>query len=177
VPEGGIKAKETVQNILASKIYNREGFNMTKGPCGTHSMQKLASTHAKRMERDICGCQKKGKHVLDGYDDIELPFPDAKVAGKLCIGGPCKYVIKEGSRVTNKFLLEHVVPNICTCLPADVAKVLAKPLLWMLFSLQKTYLPQAISDLRTTCCREPGEENITSCYRQQRRGVLGRSWN
>jgi hypothetical protein len=151
VPEGGVKAKETVQNILAGEIYNRDDFNTTKGPLGTHSVRKLASTHARKNrcskdEKDICGRWKKGMRVSDVYDDIELPFPDAKVAGKLCIGGPCKYVIKEGSGVTDNFLLQHVVPNICTRLPADVAKVLAKPLLWMLFSSQKTYLPQAMRD-------------------------------
>jgi hypothetical protein len=151
VPEGGVKAKETVQNILAGEIYNRDDFNTTKGPLGTHSVRKLASTHARKNgcskdEKDIRGRWKKGMRVSDVYDDIELPFPDAKVAGKLCIGGPCKYVIKEGSGVTDNFLLQHVVPNICTRLPADVAKVLAKPLLWMLFSSQKTYLPQAMRD-------------------------------
>ena len=30
--------------------------------------------------------------VSDVYDDVVLPYPDAKVAEKLCVGGPCFYV-------------------------------------------------------------------------------------
>jgi hypothetical protein len=77
VPEGGIKAKETTQNILATEIYDREDFNTTKGPLGTHNVRKLASTHARKNGcskdgKDVCGCWKKGKFVLDVYDDISL---------------------------------------------------------------------------------------------------------
>jgi hypothetical protein len=64
-------------------------------------------------EKDLRGRWKKGR-VSDVYDESELPFPDAKVAGKLCIGGPCKYIIVDGSGVTADFLLEHVVPSIRT---------------------------------------------------------------
>ena len=71
--------------------------------------------------------------VSDVYDDIELPFPDAKVAGKLCVGRPCKYVIKDGSGVTDDFLLQHVVPNICTRFPAEVAKVWYRLVLILMF--------------------------------------------
>jgi hypothetical protein len=105
IPEGDNKAKESmVQTILATENYNRPEFNTAKGPLGTHSIRKLASTHARKNGRlkdkkDIHGCWKKGQRVSDVYDGIELPFPDAKVAGKLCIGGPCKYVVKEGSGV------------------------------------------------------------------------------
>jgi hypothetical protein len=97
-------------------------------------------------EKDIRGHWKKNQHVSDVYGNIEFPYPDTKVAGKLCIRGPCKYVVKDGSAVTGNFLLEHVVPNICTWFSVDVANALAKPLLWMLFSWQKNYLPQAMRD-------------------------------
>jgi hypothetical protein len=34
----------------------------------------------------------KGKgRVSDVYDDIELPYPDAKVTEKFCFGGACLY--------------------------------------------------------------------------------------
>jgi hypothetical protein len=151
IPEGGNKARESVQTILATEIYNRPEFNTAKGPLGTHSIQKLASTHARKNgcsndKKDICGHWKKGQCVSDIDDAIELPFPDAKVAGMICIGGPCKHVVKEGSGVTDNFLLQHVVPNIRTWFPADVAKVLAKPLLWMIFSSERNCLPQAMRD-------------------------------
>jgi hypothetical protein len=51
-------------------------------------------------------------------------------------------VIKDGSRLRGNFLLKHVVPNLCTWFSADVANVVAKKqLLWMLFLLEKNYLP------------------------------------
>jgi hypothetical protein len=90
-------------------------------------VRKFGSTHARKCgitkdEKDVRGRWKKGR-TSDVYDDIELPFPDAKVAGKLCIGGLVKYVIKTGSGVTDTFLLEHVVPSICTRLSAQVTLV------------------------------------------------------
>jgi hypothetical protein len=95
-------------------------------------------------QKDLRGRWRKVR-VSDVYDDVELPFPDAKVAGKLCVGGPCKYVITDGSGVTDDFLLQHVVPNICTRFPAEVAKVLAKPLLWLVcFNIN--HLPPAMKE-------------------------------
>jgi hypothetical protein len=98
------------------------------GPVGSHSVRKLSSTHARKNgcgkdEKDIRGRWKKGRRISDVYNGIDLPYPDAKVAGRLCIGGPCKYVLKEGSGITGNFLLEYVVPSIRTRLSASVAKV------------------------------------------------------
>jgi hypothetical protein len=151
IPEGGNKAKESIQTILAIEINNQPEFNTAKGPLGTHGVKRLALTHARKNGcskdgKDICGRWKKGKRVSDVYDNIERPLPDAKVAGKLFVGGPCKYDIKDSSGVTDDFLLQHVVPNICARFSADVAKVLAKLLLWMLFSSERNYLPQAMRD-------------------------------
>jgi hypothetical protein len=148
IPEGGQTAKDWVQHMLAEEVFHLPEFHIG-GPVGTrHSIRKYALTYARKNgcskdEKDIRGRWKKGKHNSDVYDDIELPFPDAKVAGKLCIGGPCKYVLKDGSSVTDAFLLQHVVPNIRKRFAADVALVLAKPLLWMIFSDGSTsYLPE-----------------------------------
>ena len=67
-------------------------------------------------------------------------------AGALCVGGPCKYVLKEGSGVTDNFLLENVVRSTRTRYSDDVAKVLGKALLWSIFSPDGDYLPQALQD-------------------------------
>jgi hypothetical protein len=48
VPVCGQEAKENVQRILATEIYNREEFDTKKGPLGSHSVQKLASMHARK---------------------------------------------------------------------------------------------------------------------------------
>jgi hypothetical protein len=131
--------------LLHQEVFHLPEFHVG-GPVGTHSIRKYASTHARKNgcskdEKDIHGRWMKGKRISDVYDDIELLFPDAKVAGKLCIGEPCKYVIRDGSGVTDAFLLQHVVPNIQKRFSADVALVLAKPLLWMIFPDGSTYLP------------------------------------
>ena len=82
---------------------------------------------------------------VDTYIDVELPYPDAKVAAALCIGGACKYVIKESNGVSDSWLLQYVVPNICTEYARDVALVLAPPLLWAVFEpTLQGYLPQSL---------------------------------
>ena len=77
------------------------------------------------------------RRVVDRYIDVNLPYPDAKVAAALCMGGPCKYVLKNGSGITNNWLFEHVVPNIRQSehFQDPVAAVLALPLLWACFSV------------------------------------------
>ena len=69
----------------------------------------MSSTHARRSgaykdERDIRGRWKGKQRVGDRYDDVELPWPDLKVAQMLCIGGPCKYVVKSESGVNDAFI-------------------------------------------------------------------------
>jgi hypothetical protein len=65
---------------------------------GSHSIQKYASTYCRvcrfhKDEKDIQGCWKGEGCVSDVYDNVELLYPDAKVAAALC-GGPlclCDY--------------------------------------------------------------------------------------
>ena len=90
-------------------------FMDNKGPLRLHSTRKLASTWARKNgaskdEKDIHRHWKGKGRVLDVYDDVELPYPDTKVAAILCPGGACKYVVKENSAVTSDFILQHVVP-------------------------------------------------------------------
>ena len=59
---------------------------------GSHSIRKFAATHAccsgcSKDDKDIRGQWKSKTRVSDVYEDTELPFPDANVAEKLCIGG------------------------------------------------------------------------------------------
>ena len=48
----------------------------------------------RKDEKGLRGQWKSKGRVLDVYDGIEIPFTGAKVAGEICIGGPCKYVVK-----------------------------------------------------------------------------------
>ena len=70
------------------------------------------------------------------YDHVELPYPDAKVAEKLCGGGPSFYVSDPTLDATmiNTFVLSHVIPNIRKRLPESACLVLGKALLWRICS-------------------------------------------
>jgi hypothetical protein len=68
---------------------------------GSHSIQKYAVTFAQRCgvtkdNNDIRGRSKGAGRVSGVYDDVELPYPDAKVAEKLCGGGPCFFCQTRG---------------------------------------------------------------------------------
>ena len=95
-PEGGKLSKGIISDILGGHIFkvrNQQVANgVGHGPLGTHSIRKLASTHCRRSgatkdERDIRGRWKGKARVADVYDDVELPWPDIKVASMLCVGG------------------------------------------------------------------------------------------
>ena len=152
VPAGGVKSKSTVQGIFTEEIFSRNEFNTEAGPLGSHSFRKMASSEARKRgatkdEKDIRGRWKGQQRVSDVYDDVEMPFPDAKVAGLLCMGGPCKYEIKQNSGISEQFLLTHVVPNVARRLPHDVSVVLGTALMWYVFAPEgQNDVPQNIRD-------------------------------
>ncbi|KAI2499452.1 hypothetical protein MHU86_15036 [Fragilaria crotonensis] len=133
------RTKEFMYNVLR-KLWDSDGFvPEAMGPLGTHSLRKFPATYARRN-----GCTKddvdargrwRRKRVSDVYMDVNLPYPDAKVASILCVGGPCKYVVKEGSGVTDQWLGEHVVPSLLEHrrIHRSVSLVLARPILWACF--------------------------------------------
>jgi len=140
IPEGGRKAKDEVELVFSKKIFCSPQFqNNELGPLGSHSIRKFAATVARnngcsKDERDYRERWKSNARVSDRYDDIELPFVDGKVPGELCMGGPCVYVLKAGSGISDAFLFEYVVPGICSRLPNEVARVLALPCLFAVFA-------------------------------------------
>ena len=85
VPKGGQKAKDIAQVIFGQKVFPGPQFvDNENGPLGSHSIRKYAATHARRCgvtmdEKDIRGRWKGKGRVSDVYDDVELPYPDAKV--------------------------------------------------------------------------------------------------
>jgi hypothetical protein len=164
------KTNKKIQSMLQHDILNRPEFVhfVDDGPVGSHSVRKLAATHSRKNgctkdEKDIRGRWKKGRRISDVYDDIDLPYPDAKVAGRLCIGGPCKYVLKEFSGITGNFLMENVVPSIRSRFSTAVASVLALPLLWAVFENGDDYLPKGMTDRIREAVRQvsqlPDDEN------------------
>jgi len=143
------------------------GFSLTDGPLGTHSMRKFGSSHCRKNgcskdEKDYRGRWKKAR-TSDVYDDIELPYPDAKVCDKLCIGGPCKYVIRENCGLSEDFILQYVTPNIKKRFPREVALILGYALMWVIFSPNgKDVVPESIYDRVTMAFASVrrGDENL-----------------
>ena len=126
-----------VHNVLRTEILNIPEFSGTekKGHLVSHSVRKLYATHTRengctKYEKDLHGRWESKGRVLDVYNEIKIPFLDAKVAAKLCIGGPCKYVVRENIRIKNYWILQHVAPKICTRVSDGIAVVLENPLPW-----------------------------------------------
>ena len=148
---GATKSNAFVQEALR-KVYTGGEFIAEKdGPLGSHSTRKYSSTRARRSgatkdDRDYRGRWKTDRRVGDRYEDVELPFVDAKVAGMTCVGGPCSYRIKADSPVTDDWILEHVVPNIAghASYGPGLGRILGKALLWVIFSEKSNWVPGAI---------------------------------
>jgi hypothetical protein len=168
VPQGGDKTNSFVQRVL-EKIFKSLDFIPEKdGPLGSHSTRKFASTRVRRAgatkdERDYRGRWKTDRRVSDAYDDCELPYPDAKVAGLVCVGGPCSYCIKSDSPVTEDWIIEHVVPSITSSdsYGLSVGKLLGKALLWVIFSEKSHWVPTYITErVKTAYKNLLGQESV-----------------
>jgi len=170
IPAGGKKSKDIAQNIFGQKIFKMVEFASCDNDnvaclLGSHSIRKYAATHCRRCgcnkdEKDIRGRWKSKGRVSDVYDDVELPYPDAKVAEKLSIGGACFYLfphedagvdnmadetIGEQIEMMKTFILAQVVPNIRKRLPESCALVLGKALLWFIYcndAVSNNFLPE-----------------------------------
>ena len=137
--------KKYIADALA-EVWKDPGFvRIVEGFLGSHSLRKYPATKARRS-----GCSKddvdnrgrwRKKRVGDRYVDINLPYPDAKVAAVLCTGGPCKYALKNGSGVSNMWLVANVVPYMVASprIKDGAALVLAKPILWACFEQDMQY--------------------------------------
>ena len=133
--------KTFIYECLKDDVWNSPNFvRRLIGLLGTHSLRKFPSSFARRNgcgEDDVNsrGRWRKRRGAVYRYIDISLPYPDAKVCAILCVGGPIKYVLQEGSGIVENWLLQNVVPNILRSprMNRQVAAVLAVPLLWAAF--------------------------------------------
>jgi hypothetical protein len=129
------KAQSAFKEVVDNPVFARKAT----GALGTHSVRKAPATFARRNgcsrdDVDHRGRWKGDKRVVDRYIHCDLPYPDAKVAAALCIGGACKYLYRDGSGVTDGWLLHYVVPQINARCGEQVALVLGKALMWSAFS-------------------------------------------
>ena len=137
--------KQTASKAMRD-IVTSDGFVLrARGPLGTHSVRKFPATYARRngCSKDDVDCRgrwKNNKRQVDTYIDVELPFADAKVAATLSIGGPIKYHYKEGSGLTDDWLLSNVSIQIGQRFPRRIGVVLGKALLWGIYDEEMNYL-------------------------------------
>jgi hypothetical protein len=152
----GVDPKTTktwVRKVINDKVFDTDDFRRAQvGKIGTHSVRKYSSTWMRRHGAHRDDADKRGRWTgkrkqVDVYIDLAIPYADAKCASILCIGGPCKYVLKEGSNVSDEWLLEHVVPNIQSRLDGAIAKTLARALLWAAFDNEVClYVPTQVRE-------------------------------
>ena len=113
--------KTLIGKAIRDHVSNNEGWRnlqeqgVDNGPVGSHSNQKLASTLARRQgcTQDDVDCRGHWRNtwcISDRYTDLTLEVVDGKVAAALCMGGPTKYVYREGSGLTDAFVSVECVP-------------------------------------------------------------------
>ena len=128
--------KKRISELL-KKIVEEDGFVNVQGggALGTHSIRKFPATYAPnngcdRDDVEARGRWKSQKRIVDTYISTCLPYPDAKVASVLCVGGAVKYKVQGRSRVTDDFIIQHVVPQTAQLMSRLVTLILGKALLW-----------------------------------------------
>jgi hypothetical protein len=133
------------------------------GICSQEGLLMLGSQYAVWMTRTlVVGGKLKLEFLMFMRTYVELPYPDAKVAEKLCFGRACYNLFLEelsnnvemeetgASMATTKtFILSQIVPNIRKWLPDTAALVLGKALLWLVFLAYNDshhFVPQSFKD-------------------------------
>ena len=145
----GKAIRDHVTNNDGWRNLQEEGVN--SGPVGSHSDRKLVSTLAHRQgcTQDDVDCRSRWRNtqrISDRYTDLTLEVVDGKVVVALSMGGPTKYVYREGSGLTDAFLYDEVCPHICAKFGGRVAVVLGKSLLWA--CKEPVMIPQVPACLR-----------------------------
>ena len=149
--------KALIGKAIRDHVTNNEGWRnlqeegVDSGPVGSHSNRKLASTLACQQgctqhDVDCHGHWQNTHRISDRYADLMLEVVDGKVAAALCMGGPTKYVYREGSGLTDAFLYDEVCPHIRAKFGGRVAVVLGKSLPWA--CKEPVMIPQVPACLR-----------------------------
>ena len=122
--------------ILSSRFHA-----VRAGKLGTHSLRKGPSTYASRfgLLRDwisLRGRWRTSKKQVDVYIDVDVPYPDAKVASVLCgPRGPCKYATRAGADLTDDFFCT-IAPRCVEAFGREVGIMLARSLLWAAYEVE-----------------------------------------
>ena len=130
--------KERISGLFRELSKDPSFPHITDGKIGTHSIRKLPATYARRNgcsrdDVDARGRWKTHRRMVDTYIDNCIPYPDAKVASILCIGGAVKYMVRTISNITSDFILTNICPHIQNIFPREVSLVLGTALLWAFY--------------------------------------------
>ena len=107
--------------------------------------------------------------MQDGYVEVTVPWPDAKVAAALCKGKPIHYCVKERSGISEQWIIEHVVPAIRSRYCRSIFLVLGRAFSWRVFddidshvtSLQiAARVKQAYRDIDARCLLPDGQNPV-----------------
>lgn len=142
----------TLNAVWGMDQFERQGDE----PIGSHSIRKFATTKARQS-----GCSRddvedrarwrRQTRISTRYTDVRLPYPDARVAAALCVGGPIKYAVRNGAPVTRAWVFQFVIPNFVRTkggqLSDDVLWNLGLALMWGCFDdSAKDYIPDQLVD-------------------------------
>ena len=164
VPKGANKSKNFVAKALRD-ILRTEEFrsvavddNDDEDNTGSHSTRKYAASEARNSggskdETDLRG-RWKCRRVSDTYANVELPYPDAKMASYLCKGGPIRYAVVDPN-VTDDWLVQHVAMNVKKRFNNAICLVLAKALLWACFAQEDEVPPTIRRRIRNSYAHLP----------------------
>lgn len=174
------RLKNKYRGVLRRAAWEKPEFLDLSGglpsKLSTHSKRKLPANYAANCgahgeEVEIRGRWKgtRGGKIVSRYIDVKQLYQDAKVAGILCIGGPCKYIYKDGcDSITDDWLFEHVVPNIKAKFGRSFAAVLGKALLYICLKEQNpqqrdTYVPVP-ADIQQRVCSAYAELGLSEAH-------------
>ena len=117
------KTKKYVYEALKHEWDDPLFVKKKPGLFGTHSNRKRAFTKMRRAGISKDHAEYRGRwkkrRVSDTYEDVLLPYPDAKACAVLCGGGPVGYVYKSGMLVTDAWVDQHVCHNMHKCNALD----------------------------------------------------------
>lgn len=139
--------KQRVSKFLKQKIFMDKDFldvqqDQNGDIVGTHSIRKFSTTYARRSgctldDINVRGRWKRFKQMVETYVHPEIPYPDAKTAAALSIGGPVKYQVKTESNIDDCWIAEHVLPHTLKMHKDKKAVVtLGKAVLWACFDAE-----------------------------------------
>ena len=137
---------EYLEKMIASSDFQA----VRAGKLGTHSLRKGPSTYASRfgLLRDwisLRGRRRSSKKQVDTNIDVDVLYPDAKVASVLCgPRGPCKYALRDGLELTDDFFFS-ITPRCVEAFGREVGIILARSLLWAAYEKEVRTNNQVLS--------------------------------